>query len=192
MLYNICYITSNWRLYKQRGFCYVARCLLYTSQPSRWTLSEPLVSESEWAAWSWVSVSRLYPSQSEPLGAESQWAYCIRVWVSSLNLKLSLSEPLISSESEWAAWSWVWVSRFYPSLSELLESSSPSHAPAGGRAQWTAFGTFTLTCQLCLCWHGAEPNTCAAHRDWKWRALNQELCWRQRAKPSPLSRDRND
>ena len=29
MLYNICNITSNWRLYNQRGFCYVARCLLY-------------------------------------------------------------------------------------------------------------------------------------------------------------------
>ena len=28
MLYNICYITSNWRLYNQRGFCYVASCLL--------------------------------------------------------------------------------------------------------------------------------------------------------------------
>ena len=41
MLYNICYITSNGRPYKQRDFCYVARCLLYnkklysTSQPSR-------------------------------------------------------------------------------------------------------------------------------------------------------------
>ena len=29
MLYNICYITSNWRLYKQRDFYYVARILLY-------------------------------------------------------------------------------------------------------------------------------------------------------------------
>ena len=29
MLYNICYITSNWRLYNQRGFCHVARCWLY-------------------------------------------------------------------------------------------------------------------------------------------------------------------
>ena len=32
MLYNICYITSNWRLYNQRGFCYVARCLLYNKK----------------------------------------------------------------------------------------------------------------------------------------------------------------
>ena len=32
MLYNICYITSNWRLYKQRGFCYVARILLYNKK----------------------------------------------------------------------------------------------------------------------------------------------------------------
>ena len=42
------YITSNWRLYKQRAFCYAARCLLYNknlcyiahpSQPSRWIYS---------------------------------------------------------------------------------------------------------------------------------------------------------
>ena len=32
MLYNICYITSNWRLYNQRGFCYVARCWLYNKK----------------------------------------------------------------------------------------------------------------------------------------------------------------
>ena len=49
MLYDICYyITSNWtwRLYKQRGFCYVARCLLYNKKlcyiahpnlPDAWT-----------------------------------------------------------------------------------------------------------------------------------------------------------
>ena len=32
MFYNICYITSNWRLYKQRGFCYVARIMLYNKK----------------------------------------------------------------------------------------------------------------------------------------------------------------
>ena len=32
MLYNICYLTSNWRLYNQRGFCYAARCLLYNKK----------------------------------------------------------------------------------------------------------------------------------------------------------------
>ena len=32
MLYIICYITSNWRLYNQWGFCYVARCLLYNKK----------------------------------------------------------------------------------------------------------------------------------------------------------------
>ena len=34
MLYNICYITRNWRLYKQTRFCYVARCLLYNKKLS--------------------------------------------------------------------------------------------------------------------------------------------------------------
>ena len=32
MLYNISYTTSNLGLYDQRGFCYVARCLLYNKK----------------------------------------------------------------------------------------------------------------------------------------------------------------
>ena len=32
MLYNTCYITSNWRLHNQNGFCYVARCWLHNKK----------------------------------------------------------------------------------------------------------------------------------------------------------------
>ena len=47
MLYNICYITSNWRLYKQRGFCYGARCLPYNKKLWYTSIAHPNLPDAD-------------------------------------------------------------------------------------------------------------------------------------------------
>ena len=58
MLYNICYLRSNWRLYNQRGSCNVAICLLcnkklcYIAHPN---LQDGNKKSKQWKRWGELS-----------------------------------------------------------------------------------------------------------------------------------------
>ena len=82
MLYNICYITSNCRLYKQRSFCYVARILLcnkkvcyiaYPNLPDVYVLNSSAPAAAQ-PFWSVARSQDFHPadSWSRSSGADSE------------------------------------------------------------------------------------------------------------------------